>query len=342
MLRVENLRVKRGEFSLHVEFLEVETHEFVSVLGPSGSGKTTLLESLAGFIKPESGKILFYGHDITHKSPWKRHIAISYQEPFLFPHLTVFENLTYGKGACEKFVKNLAERLKIGDLLDRYPHQLSAGQKQRVSLIRACASRPMMLLMDEPFNFLDVRAKEDLRELISWIREEFLMPIILVTHDFEEALYYSDRIVILEEGRIRGIASPYELVKRPPDEFVSQFLWSSNYIPVEERDGKYFFGSQEIYLPQRVKKKRFVVMLRPQDIILQKDLPVKSSARNHLRGFVLDITRGHKVNEVRVKVEDSVLSAYITQGALDDLDLKVNNEVYLVFKATALQIFDPE
>ncbi|MGB9824918.1 MAG: ABC transporter ATP-binding protein [Candidatus Hydrothermia bacterium] len=342
MLKVENLRVRKGNFVLTIDNLEIETHEFIALLGPSGSGKTTFLETLAGFVEPESGKITFYGHDITRTPPWKRHIAITYQEPFLFPHLTVFENLTYGKGACPKFTLNLAERLGIKDLLDRYPHQLSAGQKQRVSIIRACASRPMMLLLDEPFNFLDNKSKEELRNLLKGIKEEFLMPIILVTHDLEEAFFYSDRIVLLEEGRIKAVGTSYDLVKNPPDQFVLSFLGQTNYIPVEKREGKYYVGTQEIILPDGPEKEKFVVTLRPQDIILSLKEPEKASARNHLKGKVLQIHKGQKINEIKVDVEGIPIISYITDASLEDLSIKEGLTVYLIFKATALHIFDEE
>lgn len=342
MLRIENLRVKKGSFLLKVENLEVETHEFVAVLGPSGSGKTTLLETIAGFIEPESGKISFYGHDITKMPPWKRHIAITYEEPYLFPHLTVLENLTFGKDACEKFVLNLSERLGISDLLERYPRELSAGQKQKVSIIRACASRPMMLLLDEPFNFLDPNSKEDLRNLLREIKEEFLMPIILVTHDLEEAFYHSDRIILLEQGELKAIGTSYDLVKNPPDEFVMNFLGKANYIPVDFKEDRFFVGSQEIVLPSNPHKKKFVVMLRPQDIILTKHPSEKSSARNHLKGKVLEIIKGHKVNEVKVDVEGIPILVYITDAALEELSLEQSHTIYLTFKATALRIFDAE
>ncbi|MEO0236162.1 MAG: ABC transporter ATP-binding protein [candidate division WOR-3 bacterium] len=340
MLKIENLRVKKGSFLLEVDFLEVETHEFIGVLGPSGSGKTTLLETIAGFIEPESGKITFYGHDITRIPPWRRHIAITYEEPHLFPHLTVFQNLTYGKDACEKFVLNLSERLGISDLLERYPRELSAGQKQKVSIIRACASRPMMLLLDEPFNFLDPMSKEELRNLLREIKEEFLMPIILVTHDLEEAFYHSDRIILLENGEIKAIGTSYDLVMNPPCEFVMSFLGKANYIPVDSRESRFFVGSQEIVLPSNPDKKKFVVMLRPQDIILTRDPSGKGSARNHLKGKVSDIIRGQKVNEVKVDVEGITVLVYITDAALEELSLEQNESIYLTFKATALRIFD--
>jgi len=340
MLKIEDLKVRKGDFLLEIPEFEMETHEMISILGPSGSGKTTFLEAIMGFLKVQSGRIYLYGNDITHLPPWERNIAIVYQSPYLFPHLTVKKNLLFGSRACEMFVKNLTERLKISDLLDRYPHQLSAGQKQRISIIRAIATRPLLLLMDEPFNFLDPQNKEDLRELIREIREIFLLPIILVTHDLEEAIYYSDRIGILERGKLKSLSKPYDLIKSPPDDFVASFLGKANFIPVEKRGERYFSNGVEIFLPQRVDKESFVVMLRPQDVILSETEPPRSSARNHFKAKVLDVVAGSKVNEVKLETGNLKISAYVTDASKDELQLAPGKEVYVIFKATALHIFD--
>ncbi|MDI6850744.1 MAG: ABC transporter ATP-binding protein [bacterium] len=340
MLKVKDLKVKKGDFFLDIPEFEMETHEMVSILGPSGSGKTTFLEALMGFTKLQTGKIYLYGNDITKLPPWERDIAIVYQSPYLFPHLTVKENLLFGLKACEMFVNNLAERLKISDLLDRYPHQLSAGQRQRISIIRAIATRPLLLLMDEPFNFLDPTNKEDLRILIKEIREIFLLPIILVTHDLEEAIYYSDRIGILENGRLIGYSKPYELIKSPPNDFVASFLGKANFIPVKRKGERYFANGNEIFLPREVERESFVVMLRPQDIILSETEPAHSSARNHFKARVVEVVAGSKVNEVKLEVGNIQISAYVTDASKEELQLAPGKEVYAIFKATALHIFD--
>jgi len=340
MLKVKDLKVRKGSFLLEIPEFEMETHEMVSILGPSGSGKTTFLEAIMGFVKLESGRIYLYGNDITDLPPWERNIAIVYQSPYLFPHLTVKENLLFGSKACEMFVNNLAERLNISDLLQRYPHQLSAGQRQRISLIRAIATRPLLLLMDEPFNFLDPNNKEDLRHLIKEIREFFLLPIVLVTHDLEEAFYYSDRIGVLEKGKLIALSKPFELIKAPPDDFVATFLGKANFIPVERKEGKYFANGTEIFLPREVDKDNFVVMLRPQDVILSETEPPHSSARNHFKAKVLEVIGGSKVNEVRLESGNIKISAYVTDASKEELRLVPGKEVFVIFKATALHIFD--
>lgn len=340
MLRIEGLEVRKGNFILQVDHFEVQTHEFISILGPSGSGKTTFLEAIAGFSPLKKGKILFYGNDITELPPWERNVAIIYQEAYLFPHLTVWKNLLYGKKACADFVRNIAGKLKISDLLDRFPNELSAGQRQRVSIARAIATRPLILLMDEPFNFLDPINKEDFRSLVKEIRESFLMPMILVTHDLEEALYYADRVAIIREGKIVGVDTPYSLVKRPEDDFVAQFTGRANFLPIEKKGERYFLGSVEINLPERVNRDRFVVMIRPQDIIISDAEPQHSSARNHLKGRIVEVRPGSKVNEVKVEVNGITLVVFITDASREELNLQPGMEVYLVFKATALHIFD--
>ncbi len=340
MLRVQGLRVKRGNFLLEVDFFEMDTHEFVIILGPSGSGKTTFLEAIAGFIKPLEGKITFYGNDISNLPPWERNISIVYQDPYLFPHFTVKENLLFGKRACEKFVLTLSERLGIVDLLERYPHQLSAGQRQRVSIIRALAARPLMILMDEPFNYLDPLLKEEFRILLKEIREEFLMPIILVTHDLEEALFSSDKIAIMQNGRITHVGTPFSVVKNPPDGYVAKFLGNTNFLPLEKREGGFYFGEQMVRLPYSPARDNVIAILRPQDIILSDVKPEHLSARNILEGEVVEILRGQKVNEVKVSINGNLLKAYITDASLEELNLKPGSKVFLAFKATALCILD--
>jgi spermidine/putrescine ABC transporter ATP-binding subunit len=220
--------------------LSMAPGEFVTLLGPSGSGKTTTLMMIAGFEHPDSGEILLDGDDITHLPSYRRPIGVVFQNYALFPHMTVFENVAFSLR-----MRNLRERQiesRVGEALElvrltgfdgRYPRQLSGGQQQRVALARALVFEPALLLLDEPLGALDRQLREVMKFEFRNIREKLATTIIYVTHDQEEALALSDRIAVMNHGRIEQIDSAVRLYERPANMFVAQFIGESNFVQGE-------------------------------------------------------------------------------------------------------------
>ena len=211
--------------------LDVARGEFVSFLGPSGCGKTTTLRMIAGFEKPTSGTITVDGKDITDKSPNQRNVGMVFQSYALFPNMTVAGNIGFGlkvrkrpKAEIAKKVDELIEMMHLQGRADRYPWQMSGGQQQRVALARALAIEPQVLLLDEPLSALDAKIRIVLRKEIRSIQRQLGITTVYVTHDQEEALSLSDRVVVMNEGHIEQIGVPSEIYNFPTTAFVASFV----------------------------------------------------------------------------------------------------------------------
>lgn len=217
--------------------LRVEKGEFVSLLGPSGCGKTTTLQIIAGFVQPNAGRLQLAGRRVDHLPAHKRNIGVVFQEHALFPHMTVRDNVAFGlkmrkvdKEEIRNKVVEALELVHLSGFADRYPSQLSGGQQQRVALARAIVIEPDVLLLDEPLSSLDRKLRESLRIEIDRIHRSTGMTTIFVTHDQEEAMALSDRIVVLNRGQVEQIGSPRELYRSPASVFVADFLGGSNVV----------------------------------------------------------------------------------------------------------------
>lgn len=215
--------------------LEVEKGEFVSFLGPSGCGKTTTLRMVAGFEQPTRGSILLDSIDITDKSPNQRNMGMIFQSYALFPNMTVAQNIAFGlrvrkmsKSEIRQRVQEMVSLVHLEQHVNKYPYQLSGGQQQRVSLARALAIRPDVLLLDEPLSALDAKIRVNLRQQIREIQRQLGITAIFVTHDQEEALSISDRIVVMYEGNVEQVGTPFEIYNFPQTPFVANFVGSLN------------------------------------------------------------------------------------------------------------------
>jgi putative spermidine/putrescine transport system ATP-binding protein len=224
--------------------LEVGRSEFFSLLGPSGSGKTTLLRMIAGFERPDAGRVLLRGHDVTDRPPYDRDVNTVFQDYALFPHMTVLENVAYGlrvKGVPKSERRARAEEALVLVRLPGYggrkPAQLSGGQRQRVALARAIVNRPQVLLLDEPLGALDLKLREEMQVELKRIQGEVGITFVYVTHDQDEALTMSDRLAVMNNGLIEQVGPPAEVYERPGTEFVAGFVGVSNLL---ERDGRRF------------------------------------------------------------------------------------------------------
>ena len=223
--------------------LEVQKGEFISFLGPSGCGKTTTLRMIAGFETPSSGKITVGGEDVTNKSPNQRKMGMIFQAYALFPNMTVAQNIGFGlriqkesETAIKERVNEMLALIHLEKHADKYPYQLSGGQQQRVALARALANRPQVLLLDEPLSALDAKIRVSLRSEIRAIQKKLGITAIFVTHDQEEALSISDRIVVMYEGEIEQVGTPFEVYNFPQTNFVANFVGTVNTADAEVLD----------------------------------------------------------------------------------------------------------
>jgi len=243
-LNLERVRKEFGSVLAVDTFnLEVGAGEFVSFLGPSGCGKTTTLRMVAGFEQPSSGTIWLAGKDVTFAKPNERNIGMVFQSYALFPNMTVGQNVGFGlkvrgrpKDEIDRRVQEMLELIQLRDLEKRYPYQLSGGQQQRVALARALAIRPQVLLLDEPLSALDAKIRIALRAEIRAIQKELGITAIYVTHDQEEALSISDRIVVMNVGEIEQVGTPFEIYNFPKTQFVANFVGSLNNAEAEVID----------------------------------------------------------------------------------------------------------
>ena len=224
--------------------LDIPSGEFFTMLGPSGSGKTTTLRLIAGFERPDDGRIELAGRDVASMPPFDRPVNTVFQDYALFPHMTVQQNVEYGlrvkrvpKVERRRRAQEALEMVRLGSYGERKPGQLSGGQRQRVALARAIVNHPQALLLDEPLGALDLKLRQELQIELKELQQELGMTFVYVTHDQEEALTMSDRIAVFNEGRIEQIGSPAETYEHPVSEFVAGFIGTSNVI---ERNGRTF------------------------------------------------------------------------------------------------------
>jgi len=229
--------------------LDIAPGEFITLLGPSGSGKTTTLMMVAGFVLPSAGQILLNGEDIAFRPPHKRNIGMVFQNYALFPHMTVAENIAFplkmrkwSREQIRQAVREVLQLVRLPGFEERYPRQLSGGQQQRVALARALVFRPPVLLMDEPLGALDKKLREEMQLEIKHIQESTHITTIYVTHDQEEALTMSDRIAVMNGGRVEQVGTPRELYEQPVSPFVADFIGESNFLSgrIEPGDGRFF------------------------------------------------------------------------------------------------------
>jgi len=243
-LTLSNITKQYGDAVVVDDFnLDVEKGEFVSFLGPSGCGKTTTLRMVAGFEIPTSGKITINGMDVTNNAPNQRNVGMIFQAYALFPNMTVVQNIGFGlrirkepESAVKERVKEMISLINLEKHADKYPYQLSGGQQQRVALARALANRPQVLLLDEPLSALDAKIRVSLRAEIRAIQRRLGITAIFVTHDQEEALSISDRVVVMYDGNVEQVGTPFEIYNFPKTPFVANFVGSLNTAVAELTD----------------------------------------------------------------------------------------------------------
>ena len=257
--------------------LTVARGEFMALLGPSGCGKTTTLQMIAGFVAPDRGAITLEGQDLVRVKPNRRGLGVVFQSYALFPHMTAAGNVAFGlemqrlaRGARDERVAEMLALVGLAAFAERFPRQLSGGQQQRVALARALAIRPRVLLLDEPLSNLDAKLREEMQIELRQILHGLGATTILVTHDQSEAMALSDRIAVMNAGRIEQVGPPSEVYERPATPFVAGFLGKTNVLAVEVRtDGgstAAVIGDARWPLPARVAPGRANASIRPEKI----------------------------------------------------------------------------
>ncbi len=293
--------------------LAMERGEFVSFLGPSGCGKTTTLRMIAGFEQPTAGRIEIASIDITDLPPNRRNVGMVFQSYALFPNMTVAQNIGFGlrvrgrpKAKIDARVDELLGLIHLEGRGGRYPYQLSGGQQQRVALARALAIEPQVLLLDEPLSALDAKIRVALRAEIRAIQRQLGITTVYVTHDQEEALSLSDRVVVMSDGRMEQVGSPFEIYNFPATPFVASFVGTLNLVEarvVEAAAGRIAIAGQEVHAAGSVSAGSggaVTVALRPEGLSLG-DGPDGS---NRLRGAISDVSFLGSVVRIRVRLGD--------------------------------------
>src|SRR5262249_35458788 len=301
--------------------LTVEPGEFLTLLGPSGSGKTTTLMTIAGFESPDSGEVRLNGRDITGLAPYQRGIGVVFQNYALFPHMTVFENVAFSLRmrdvARSEIGRRVSETLglvRLSGFEGRYPRQLSGGQQQRIALARALVFEPAVLLLDEPLGALDRLLREHMQLELRRIHQSLGTTMIYVTHDQEEALVLSDRIAIMNNGRIMQLGTPAQVYEAPASRFVAGFLGESNFfrgklLAVEDGDGEVLVSGLKLRVQCRstvLSNEEVEFTIRPEKIRLDE---AEGAGIDTHRGVIEDVIYSGERIKYLVRLSDDLTVA---------------------------------
>ena len=292
--------------------LEIAAGEFFTLLGPSGSGKTTTLRLIAGFERPDAGRIELAGCDVSDVPPYARDVNTVFQDYALFPHMTVAENVAYGlrvKGVSRRErqsrVEDVLDRMRLPGLGDRKPVQLSGGQRQRVALARSLVNRPEVLLLDEPLGALDLKLRQEMQLFLKSLQQDLGITFVYVTHDQDEALTMSDRLAVFNHGRIEQLGAPAEVYERPQSAFVANFVGVSNEL---ECDGKrYAVRPEKIHLNDAGSTPAPGLHAEPGRI---RDVVYAGMVTR----FFVELDRGGELQVVRQNLETSSADAQDARG----------------------------
>ncbi|HEY2299150.1 MAG TPA: ABC transporter ATP-binding protein [Jatrophihabitans sp.] len=323
--------------------------EFFSLLGPSGCGKTTTLRMIGGFEEPSEGQILLYGKDVVGVPPNHRDVNMVFQSYALFPHMSVFDNVAFGlrrrgvdSASTKRRVNEMLELVQLEGKSDRRPRELSGGQQQRVALARALVNKPRALLLDEPLAALDLKLRQAMQIELKRIQREVGITFIFVTHDQNEALTLSDRLVVMNAGRIEQLGTPRDVYERPRTRFVAGFIGTSNLITgtVEQLDGStatlHTSADETIIVPDAVEAgaqrgKPLDVTVRPEKIAVSAQPP--DSGRCALRGRVGEVVYLGTSTQYAVKTADGSDLLVFVQNSSDSEDIAHRDqEVWLSWR----------
>ncbi len=370
MIEARGLSARVGEFELREVSFVVPAGKYGVVIGPAGSGKTTLLETIAGIIPLRGGTLALSGQDMTGVSPEKRNTGIVYQHGYLFPHLTVQENVRYGTTDIA-YADAIAGRIGASELYARAVRGLSGGERQLVAIARALAPRPRVLLLDEPFSALDPRRRTLVRRTVRAIARELGITVLQVTHDFTEAGLLGDVAILIDQGRVLQHGPPERLFREPASPYIAEFLGAENVYAGEVRylddaapdflDGaeraaeklaaghhaiEFVSGGLTIYTIGDAPPGAGHAVIRAEEVLVAL-APQESSARNQFEGVVSEVATTGALTRVTVDVSSGVagviaprvpIVAALTTRSAQELELKEGSEVWASFKAMAVHL----
>ncbi len=358
VIQVRSLSARVGEFSLRDLSFEVPRGGYGVVIGPAGSGKTTLLETIAGITPLAGGDVVLDGADVTALPPERRGVGFVYQRGFLFPHLSVEENIAYG-AADPSLVRLIAARFGAEPLLGRAVRGLSGGERQLVAIARAIATRPRILLLDEPFSALDPRRRVIVRREVRALHREWGITVLQVTHDFTEAGLLGDVAILLDAGRVLQYGPPEQVFRAPASPYIAEFLGAENVfagdvrildetspdwlegdpaaLSHDHRPIEFRSGALTIYTVGDAPAGAAYAVIRADEVLLALE-PHPSSARNLFEGRVTELATLGALTRVTIDIDGTPLVAALTTRSAHELMLRPDRVVWASFKAMAVHL----
>ena len=356
MITLERVHARAGAFELCDISFNLDRGAYGVVVGPAGAGKTTLLETIAGIVPASSGRIVLGGDDVTRAPPEARRLGMVYQHAYLFPHLTVRQNVAYG-AADAAAIDDVTSRFGIAAFAGRTVESLSGGERQLIALARALARRPNVLLLDEPFSALDPRTRASARRALRALYSERRFTVLQVTHDFAEAGLLGDVVIVLDQGRAVQQGEPAQVFRRPASPYIADFLGAENVFagharPVDTQSSDavdpeasnsqaiaFTTGALTFYALGDVIREGGPAhaIIRAEEISLATE-PSASSVQNQFPGRVVEIVPAGALSRVTVDASGTPLVAAVTARSVRELGLEVGTDVVAGFKAMAVHL----
>jgi molybdopterin-binding protein len=356
MISLQHVSARAGRFELTDISFDVPQGAYGIVIGPAGSGKTTLLETIAGVVRATAGRVLLGGDDLTTAPPERRRLGIVYQHAYLFPHLTVRENVEYGASNHE-VIDDVSARFGVDALANRSVESLSGGERQLVAIARALARRPEVLLLDEPFSALDPRTRNIVRRVLRTVYYERRFTVLQVTHDFAEAGLLGDVAIMLDRGRVVQKGDPEQVFRKPASPYIADFLGAENVFagtaqPIRSEAPDWVEGDKDEFMQYAV---AFTTggltfyalgdvvpgpahaVIRAEEISLSAE-PSMSSVQNQFRGRIVEIVPAGALSRVTVDASGTPIVAAVTARSVRELALSIGTDVVVGFKATAVHL----
>ncbi|NIP22762.1 MAG: ATP-binding cassette domain-containing protein [Phycisphaerae bacterium] len=349
MLSVREISKDLASFAIKDVSFDVSTNQYFVLLGSTGVGKSLLLETIAGLLRPDSGRVLLDGTDITNEKMQKRKVALVFQSSTLFPHMTVYDNIAYPlrrrniNTKISRRVNELAEDFAVSHLLRAKPQTLSGGESQRVSLARAVASEPRCLLLDEPLSSLDTKSRSEMRALLRKIHRQGRHQIVHVTHDYTEAVSLATHVAVMEAGTIAQVGTVDEIFQHPKSDFVARFVGIKNFFKGRLQDSSdhdtntrhFTSGSLSLSVLTDSPSGPGFVCVRSEDVTISKTAS-STSARNNFEGTIVDIVPAGIGIEVIVNIGVEI-AALLSGESARALKLGCGKKVWVSFKASAVK-----
>ena len=358
MIALHQVCARAGGFRLVDVSFTVPQGGYGVVIGPAGAGKTTLLETIAGVVRSTSGRIILGDEDLTHAPPESRRLGIVYQHAYLFPHLSVRENVAYG-AVSDSIVNELSERFGVNALAHRSVDALSGGERQLVAIARTLARRPEVLLLDEPFSALDPRTRTTARRIVRALYQERRFTVLHVTHDFAEAGMLGDVAIVLDKGRVIQAGNPADVFRKPASPYIADFLGAENVFVGEARPIRpvspdwlasgdadedqvqravaFTTGALTFYALGDARSGRMHAVIRAEEVSLSTE-PSMSSLQNQFRGVITEIAPAGAITRVTVDASGTPIVAAVTARSVRELQLFTGVDVVVGFKATAVHL----